>query len=180
MSVRVTVQGSVRVYVPTTLRGLAAAVAAGGLGPAPFQAHAVTDALRAALPGAGEEDWEYAAACAAGQTSVGMLDAQEPARRVVLAVDVPAARPAEGEDDPTLVEVDEVAPMRRVAAVLADSQDAEAAVTAARGALRQGAVDASRALERCLDHELGWWATQEIPVLLEETGVRDLGVARDV
>ena len=171
---------SVRVYVPTTVRGLASAVAAGGLGPAPFLAHAVTDAVRDALPGAGEEDWEYAAASAAGQTSVGMLDAGQPARRVVLAVDVPAARPADGGEDPTLVEVDEVVPMRRVAAVLADSKDAEAAVTAARDAVREGTADASRALERCLDHELGWWATQEIPVLLEETGVRDLGVARDV
>jgi hypothetical protein len=180
MSVRGSVRVSVRVYVPTTLRGLAAAVAAGGLGPAPFHAHAVTDALRAALPGAGEEDWEYAAASAASQTSVGMLDAQEPARRVVLAVDVPAPRPVDGDDDPTLVEVDEVVPMRRVAAVLADSQDAEAAVAAARDAVREGAADAPRALERCLDHELGWWATQEIPVLLEETEVRDLGAARDV
>ena len=180
MSVRVTVQGSVRVYVPTTLRGLAAAVAAGGLGPAPFQAHAVTDALRAALPGAGEEDWEYAAASAAGQTSVGMLDAQEPARRVVLAVDVPVARPADAGDDPTLVEVDEVVPLRRVAAVLADSEDAEGSVAAARDAALHGTADAPRALECCLDHELGWWATQEIPVLLEETGRRDLGAARDV
>jgi hypothetical protein len=176
---------SVRVYVPTTLRGLAAAVAAGGLGPAPFLAHAVTDALQAALPGAGEEDWEYAAASAAAQTSVGMLDADEPARRVVVAVDVPAARPASraapGEDDdPTLVEVDEVVPLRRVAAVLADSEDAEATVATAREAAGRSPADASRALERCLDHELGWWATQEIPVLLEETGLRDLGAAHDV
>jgi uncharacterized protein DUF6912 len=171
---------SVRVYVPTTVHGLAAAVAAGGLGPAPFLAHAVTDALRAALPGAGEEDWEYAAASAAGQSSVGMLDADEPARRVVLAVDVPAARPAGEPDDPTVVQVDEVVPLRRVAAVLADSQDAEATVSAARDAGGHGAAEASRALEKCLDHELGWWAAQEIPVLLEETGSRDLGAAGDV
>jgi hypothetical protein len=155
----------VRVYVPSTMGRLRAIVTGDGVGPAPFVAHAVTDGLRAAYPDGGEEEWEYAASTAAAQSSVTLLHDDEPPRRVVVAVDVPAVRPAPG-DDPTLVEVDEVAPMRLVAAVLADTADAEGDVAAARGAFSSGAADAERRLERCLDHELAWWATQEIGDLL--------------
>jgi hypothetical protein len=59
--------------------------------------------------------------------------------------------------------------MRLVAAVLVDSVDAESDVSAARTALAEGAPDVDRLVDRCHDHELGWWATQEIGVLLEET-----------
>jgi hypothetical protein len=156
-----------RVYVPSTWRRLRAAVEAGGLGQAPLTAHAVTDEVRTGLEDVGEEEWEYAASSAAAQQSVALLDADEPARRVVLAVDVPAARGA-GGDDPTRVEVTEAIPLRWVAAVLADSTDAEATVAAAREAVRRGSSDAERLLDRCLDHELGWWAAQEIGVLLAE------------
>ncbi len=79
-----------------------------------------------------------------------MLHEDEPARRVVIAVDVPSARPA-GTEDPTVVEVDDVVPFRLVGAVLADSADAEGDVAAARDALAAGrgdAEDARRALPR--------------------------------
>lgn len=161
---------SERVYVPTTLSRLRAVVTAGGIGPAPFVGHAVTPEVREALSDVGEEEWEYAASTAAAQSSLGMLHEDEPARRVVIAVDVPAARPA-GTADPTVVEVDEVVPFRLVGAVLADSADAEADVGAARAALIAGGEDAERLADRCLDHELGWWASQEIGDLLAETGV---------
>jgi hypothetical protein len=150
---------------------LRAMVTAGGIGPAPFVAHAVTDAVRAGPGDGGDEEWEYAAASAAAESSVAMLAADEPARRVVLAVDVPSVR-ALDDQDPSLVEVDEVVPMRQVAAVLADSADAEAAVGAARDALAEGSADTERLLERCLEHELGWWAAQEIGVLLEDDTAR--------
>jgi hypothetical protein len=156
-----------RVYVPSTWRRLRAAVELGDLGQAPLTAHAVTDEVRTELADVGEEESEYAASSAAAQQSVALLDADEPARRVVLAVDVPSARGA-GGDDPTLVEVTETVPMRRVAAVLADSADAEATVAAAREAVQRGSTDAERLLGRCLDHELGWWGAQEIGVLLAE------------
>ena len=48
---------TVRVYVPTTMTGLRQLVQADGVGPAPFLAHAVTDAVRNELADAGEEDW---------------------------------------------------------------------------------------------------------------------------
>jgi hypothetical protein len=159
---------TVRVYVPTTLAGLRDVVRSEGVGPAPFLAHAVTDAVRGELADAGEEDWEYAASSAAALASVGLIGEGEPARRVVLAVDVPGVRRVEVED-PTTVEVDTVVPFRWFAAVLADSADAEDTVAAARRAEAAGSPKAPELLERCLDHELGWWATQEISELL---GVR--------
>jgi hypothetical protein len=160
----------VRVYVPSTLGRLRSVVTSDGVGPAPFVAHAVTDALRAALPDGDDEDWEYAASSAAAQSAVGLLHDDEPARRVVLAVDVPGVR-AVDLDDPTVVEVDEVVPYRRIAAVLADGPEAEPDVTAARDALAAGSAEAHTLLERCLDHDLGWWATQEIGDLLGAAGV---------
>ncbi len=162
-----------RVYVPSTLRRLRQVLSDGRIGPGPFLAHAVTAAVREALPDAAEEDWEYAAATAAAQSSVGLLTDDEPARRVVLAVDVPDVRggqhPEDTESaDPTVVEVAEEVPVRRLAAVLADSRDAETLVAAARDAVSRQAPDADRELERCLDLELGWWAAQEADVLLDE------------
>ncbi len=161
---------STRVYVPSTLGRLRGIVTADGIGPAPFVAHAVTDAVRVAYADGGDEEWEYAASTAAAQSSLGMLHDDEPARRVVVAVDVPSARAA-GTVDPTVVEVDDVVPFRRIAAVLADAEDAEADVAAARDALVAGSEDAEELGERCLDHELGWWAAQEIGDLLGETDV---------
>jgi hypothetical protein len=160
----------VRAYVATTGHRLREAVEAGELGPAPLRAHAVTAALRAELANADEEEWEYAACAAAAQASLDLLAAgsgDDPPRRVVVAVDAPRAQ-ATAAEDPTAVRLDEPVPMARVAAVLADSADAAGAVAAARDALRSGAPDAGRLAARCLDHELGWWATQEVDVLLAE------------
>jgi hypothetical protein len=161
---------NVRVYVPSTPHRLRDLVAAGAIRSVPVSAHAVTAAVRAGLPDGGEEDWEYAAASAAAQTSLGMLTDGEPPRRVVLALDVPAPREVGGDDDPTLVELGEQVPLRRLAAVLADSADAEADVAAARDALAARTAEADLLAERCLDHELGWWAVQEVEVLLVESG----------
>jgi hypothetical protein len=158
---------SVRVYVPTTFAGLRAVVQSDGVGPAPFAAHAVTDPVRAELADGGEEEWEYAASTAAAQGSVELLLADDVPRRVVIAVDVASVLRV-GSDDPTLVEVDEVVPMRRVAAVLADDAAAEGDVAAARDASAAGTPDRERLLERCLDHHLAWWAAQEISQLLDQ------------
>lgn len=162
---------TVRVYVPSTSRRLRMVVETGGIGPAPIGAHAVTATVRSDLSDAVEEEWEHAAASAAAQSSVAMLEHDEPARRVVLAVDVPAWRDVEDAADPTLVEVEE-APLRRLAAVLVDSADAEHDVAAARDAVAAGAARTDVLLERCLDHEPGWWAAQEVDELLEDLGGR--------
>ena len=175
---------AVRVYVPSSLRALREILAAEELGPAPFTAHAVTEALRDAYADGGDEEWEYAAASAAGLASVGLLTRDEPARRVVLAVDVSRVSSCASQvdaDDPTAVRVDEAVPFRRIAAVLADAVDAEADVARAREALASAASDANVLLERCLAHELGWWATQEIGALLAEAGIPgELGLGGSV
>jgi Family of unknown function (DUF6912) len=155
-----------RVYVASTPSRLRDAVAAGVVGPVPLSANAVTDAVTAELADASEEEWEYAASSAASLASVGMLRDDEPPRRVVLALDV--RRTGDGaDDDPTVVSIEEELTLDSVAAVLVDTADAESVVAAARDAVSAGDPEADRRLERCLDHELGWWATQEIPTLLD-------------
>ncbi|MFP5253202.1 MAG: DUF6912 family protein [Actinomycetes bacterium] len=157
-----------RVYVPTTWSGLRQVVTADGLGPAPFFGHAVTRGLRAAWPEGDDEELEYAATTAAARTALGLLTEEDPPRRVVLAVDAGTVVEAAGED-PTVVEVGEVVPMRLVAAVLVDTEDAAADVVAARAAWApalEGDTGAEAVVERCLDRDLAWFAVQEVGELL--------------
>lgn len=159
-----------RVFVPTSWSGLRQIVTAGGIGPAPFLAHAVTDGLRTGYPEGTDEEWEYAALTAAARASLGLIPEGDPARRVVVAVDAATVVPAQDED-PTVVEVAEVVPYRRIAAVLvdpADSQDVVAAATARWAEAEAGDADAEQVVDRCLDLDLAWFATQEIGDLLAE------------
>jgi hypothetical protein len=158
-----------RVYVPSTLTRLRDLLVSGGVGPVPVLGHAVTDAVVAADAGAGEEDWEYAAMTAAAQDSLGLLTEDDPQRRVVVVVDAESARAVQPAEH-SLVELDEVVPVRAIAAVHVDDETAATDVTAARavwGDAENGDPVAVAAVERCLDHELGWFAAQEIAVLLE-------------
>jgi hypothetical protein len=161
---------STRVFVPSSWAGLRDLVTSDGIGPAPFLGHAVTPALRTAYPEGGEEELEYAAMTAAARTSLGLLGEGEPARRVVVAVDVGTVLPA-GDDDPTAVEVGEVVHFRNVASVLVDDVDAQADVEAAVAqwsAAESGDPEAEAVVERCLDRDLSWYATQEIGDLLAQ------------
>jgi len=155
----------VRVYVSTTLRRLAEVMASGGIGPAPFLAHAVTDRLRAELSDGGEEEWEYAAMSAAAQASIGLLSGDEMPRRVVIALDAAGVVPLAGAEA-SLVEVGGVVRTTTISAVHVDSEDAEDDVRAAAIAWKD-AEAAGETVERCLDHELGWYAVQEIADLLD-------------
>ena len=173
---------TVRAYVPTTLRQLREARTRGRFGPAPVAAHAVTPALAALGAGASEEELEWAASTAASVDSLRLLvgEGEEDdtyLRRVVAAVDVPAAQPAEAEPGsasssaplsapPSAVVLQEV-PLRRLAALLVDTPDAAPRVRAARRALASGAPEDDPAVERCLDEELGWWAASELDLLLD-------------
>lgn len=154
---------STRVYIASTLPGLRDLLLSGGL-PAPLRAHAVTAAVRSALADGGEEEWEYAVLGAAAQDSVRLLAPDDAARRVVVVAEADTVLPVD-EDTDSEVEVGEAVALRRVVAVHADSEDAAEAVSAARAALASSGPDspeAASALDRCLDHELGWFATQEI------------------
>ena len=160
---------SVRVYVPCTWSQLHDILVAGGVGPVPVPAHAVTGALRTAYPDAGEEEWEYAALTAAAQEAIGLVTDDDPPRRVVVAMDAESMVPVE-EPDPSTVQVDEVVPLRKVAAVHVDSEDAEETVAAAVKAwqaAQDGDDEAVAAVDRCLDHELGWFAPQELDDLFD-------------
>ncbi|WP_320780011.1 DUF6912 family protein [Streptomyces sp. CRN 30] len=170
-----------RVYVPLTLPGLAAAYETGELGEGPFVAYAVTPALREWYLSDDIEELEYAALNRAALASLRLL-AVDPAaarRRVVVAVDVPdgaaVADPDRGLDPVALGEVRVAGsvPLGKAAAVHVDADDAEAdvaAAAAALGAADQGDDDARFTVDGAEDHELLWYATQEIPTLVGPAG----------
>lgn len=154
---------STRVYVPSTIAGLRQLLLSGGVGPVPVRGYAVTDELRSGLPGAGEEELEYVALTAAAQESLGLPVDRDPPRRVVVVAEADSVTPVTGAGG--VVEIDEVLPLRRVVAVHVDAAEADADVTAARAAwaaAQAGDEAAEATVERCLDHEPGWFATQEI------------------
>lgn len=156
---------TVRAYVPTTLSRLRAAREAGRLGPAPVLGHAVTAELEAAGGGADVEELEYIATTAAALDALRLLSEQEPMLRAVAAVDVGAGEVVAGEL--SHVRLPQV-PLSRLAAVLVDSPNAAADVAAARAALADGAGEDDPAVERCRDHDLLWYAAQELGSLLDE------------
>ncbi|WP_081237412.1 DUF6912 family protein, partial [Streptomyces viridosporus] len=102
-------------------------------------------------------------------------DADAPRRRVVVAVDVPdraaTVDPDRGLDPAALGEVRVAGPvpLSEAAAVHLDAVDAEADVAAAARALPAadaGDDDARFTVDGAEDHELLWYATQEIPDLV--------------
>ncbi|MEU7044508.1 DUF6912 family protein [Streptomyces varsoviensis] len=166
-----------RVYVPLTLPGLAAAHKAGEVGPAPLHAYAVTPALREWYVSDDIEELEYAALSRAAQASLRRIaaDPEAPRKRVVVAVDVPdkdaVADPDRGLDQSAVGEVRlaSAVPLSKAAAVHMDADEAEADVTAAAaalGAADHGDDDAQFTVDGAEDHELLWFATQEIPTIV--------------
>ncbi|MYR02743.1 MULTISPECIES: DUF6912 family protein [unclassified Streptomyces] len=162
-----------RVYVPLTLPGLAEAHRTGELGAGPFAGYAVTPALRAWYRSDDVEELEYAALGRAALASLRLLAADEdaPRRRIVVAVDVAdgAVTAASDGAEPGEVTVKVTVPLAKAAAVHADADDAERAVTAAARALAAadgGDEAAQTVVDEAEDHELLWFATQELPNLL--------------
>ncbi|MFE7900564.1 DUF6912 family protein [Streptomyces sp. NPDC057424] len=166
-----------RVYVPLTLPGLAEAYRTGELGAGPFVAYAVTPGLREWYASEDIEELEYAALGRAAQASLRLLAAEPeaPRRRVVIAVDVAdrvvSADPGQGPEAaaPGEVRVAGAVPLGKAASVHVDAADAEADVTTAAEALPAadgGDDDARLAVDAAEDHELLWFATQEIANLV--------------
>ncbi|MFF0625597.1 DUF6912 family protein [Streptomyces sp. NPDC004296] len=166
-----------RVYVPLTLSGLAAAHRSGELGVGPLLAYAVTPALREWYVSDDIEELEYAALNRAAQASLRLLAGhpETPRRRVVVAVDVPdrnaAVDPDLGLDQSALGEVRIAGPvpLSKAAAVHVDAADAVedvAAAAAALGAADLGDDDAQFTVDGAEDHDLMWFGVQEIPQLL--------------
>lgn len=160
-----------RVYLPTTFPALAAAAAAGEIPPG-APAFAVTPALREWYASGDSEELEYAATVDAGRHSLRLLaaDAAAPARRVVIAADVPdEAVTLSPDEHPAAVRLNVAVRMKDVASVLIDDVDAvddiRAAVAAVPGA-DGGDADAAFVVDGAEDHDLHWYATQEIGALL--------------
>ncbi|MCX5437713.1 hypothetical protein OHB53_28330 [Streptomyces sp. NBC_00056] len=170
-----------RVYVPLSLPRLAEAHKAGELGPGPLTAYAVTPALREWYVSDDIEELEYAALNRAAVASLRLIagEPEAPRKRVVIALDVPdgaaVADPDRGLDPGALgeVRIANAVALAKAAAVHVDSTDAEKDVTAAAaalGAADQGDDDAQFVVDGAEDHELLWFATQEIPSLLGQGG----------
>ncbi|MBP2705999.1 hypothetical protein JOL79_19510 [Microbispora sp. RL4-1S] len=170
-----------RVYLPSTLPALARVVAAGELGPAPLTGYAVTPALVEWYASGDTEELEYVALTEAARASLRMLAADRADgttdgtagddRRVVVAVEVPDETVKMGADlaERARVRVHEPIAVSRIAAVHVDDSDAVADVAAAVAALPAadaGDDDARFVVDGAEDHELMWYATQEIPDLL--------------
>ncbi len=151
-----------RVYLPATLPLLRQWVAAGEI-PSATTGFAVTAGLRAWYGDADEEELEYAATARAARASLRLLgDGSEP-RRVVVAVDADAE--VRDHLDEGAVRLTGPVPWHRVQAGLVDDPvvaDVVAAAVAVIDAADLGDLEAEIAVGEAEDHELAWWATQEL------------------
>jgi hypothetical protein len=163
-----------RIYLPATLPLLREVEAAGELGPAPRTAFAVTPALREWYVDDDEEVLEYAAFSQAARAALRLLDADPfaPKRRVVLSADVPDTAVTFHPDlDRAVVRTAKPLPLNALAAIHVDGADAEKDVAAAVGVILAADLDdedAQFAVDTVDDHELEWYAVQELPILLVE------------
>jgi len=165
-----------RVFLPSTLPALAEALRTGQVGspPGPVPGFAVTPSLREAYASGDEEELEYAALTEAARASLRMLaeDPAAPRRRVVLAAEVPAdqVKLDASDHEPARVLIGAAVPMERLASAHVDDAEAVADVRAAAEALPAadaGDEDARFAVDGAEGHELGWYATQELPDLAD-------------
>jgi hypothetical protein len=157
-----------RVYLPSTLPGLATVLRTGKTPVGP--AFAVTPGLREAYASGDQEELEYAALLLAAKASLRLLaaDPAAPSRRVVIAaeVSVQASQSATGAGE---VELTQPVPLTEVVSAHVDDVSAEADIRAAVDSLPAadaGDDDAMFTVDGADGHELGWYATQELPDLV--------------
>jgi hypothetical protein len=170
-----------RIYLPATLSMLFALNDSGEFRPVGGTAFALTPALRESYLEGDDEELSEAAIREAARASLRLLAAEDddrpeegehtrlPARRVVVAADVDdvTARP---DLDFAVVKTSPVIGRSAIASVLIDGADAEDKVTRAVALVDSadlGDEDAELAVGDVEDFDLGWYATQELPFLLE-------------
>jgi hypothetical protein len=163
-----------RVFLPSTLPAVARALQVGQIGSGPLPGFAVTPALREAYAIGDTEELEYAALTEAARASLRLLaaDPAAPPRRVVLAADLPAehVNPDPRDGEPARVSIKQTVALKDLAAAHVDTPDASADVRSAVQALSAadaGDEDARFTVDGAEGHELGWYATQELPYLTE-------------
>ncbi|MFY9806413.1 MAG: hypothetical protein WAK86_04000 [Pseudonocardiaceae bacterium] len=164
-----------RVYIPATMAMLRTLVDSEELVPVAGTAFALTPMLRESYAVGDAEELEYVAMNEAARASLRLLaaeldgDPEAMARRVVVAADVERVRLRPDLDD-AAVTVTGAVPTSAIAAVHVDVAEAEDAVrmaVAVVDAADLGDPDAEFALGEAEDHEMAWYAAQEIPFLLE-------------
>lgn len=161
-----------RVYVPATISMLHRLVADGELTAVAGTAFAVTPALRESYASGNTEELEYAAMADAARASLRLLATDgdsEAMRRVVVCADIDGVRLRPDLDDGAVTLPGPIAGSA-VAAVYVDLPEAADAVRAAADvvdAADLGDPDAEFTLGDADDHELAWYAPQEVPFLLD-------------
>ncbi|QWF82257.1 DUF6912 family protein [Amycolatopsis sp. CA-230715] len=161
-----------RVYLPATIDMLKKATADGRFTPVSGTGFALTPALRESYTSGSTEELEYVALTDAARASLRLLGAEDEGalpRRVVVSVDVDEATPRP-DLDPAVVRLPGAVELDAIAAVHVDTEEAEDAVRAAAAVIDAadlGDEDAEFALGDAEDHELAWYAPQELPFLLE-------------
>jgi hypothetical protein len=168
-----------RVYIPATLPMLQRLVADGSMFPLSGTAFAVTPTLREAYAEGDDDELAEVALREAALGSLRLLAIDEddadgtdpglPLRRAVLVADVETAKARPDLDD-AVVRVSDAVTLDDLVAVYVDTATAESAVRAAMGVIDAadlGDEDAELLVGDAQDHDLAWYATQELPFLLE-------------
>ncbi|BBY48917.1 hypothetical protein MARA_23850 [Mycolicibacterium arabiense] len=163
-----------RVYVPVTLAMLAGLVADHTLHARSGTAFAVTPTLRESYAEGDDDELAEVALREAAMASLRLLAAEGevegfPRRRAVLVADVDevTARP---DLDDAVVRLGGPLALTDVVAAFVDNAGAEAAVAAAVDVVDDadlGDEDAELTVGDAQDHDLAWYAAQELPFLLE-------------
>lgn len=164
----------VRVYIPVTLGMLGQFVADQSLHAVSGTAFAVTPTLRESYAEGDDEELAEVALREAALASLRLLAGQDgaaslPPRRAVLVADVEGATARPDLDD-AVVRLSGPVALADVVAAYVDNADAETAVRLAIDAVDiadLGDEDAELTVGDAQDHDLAWYAPQELPFLLE-------------
>ncbi|WP_344866881.1 DUF6912 family protein [Amycolatopsis ultiminotia] len=160
-----------RIYLPATIAMLRDLEASGEIRARSGTAFALTPALREAYVSGSDEELEYAALLDAARASLRLISAEEKGepRRAVVSADVDNVT-LRADLDAAVVRLDGPVPLSQIAAIHVDAAEAADAVTAAAAVIDAadlGDEDAEFTLGDAEDHELAWYAPQELPFLLE-------------
>lgn len=162
-----------RVYVPATLAMLQQLVADQLLHARSGTAFAVTPTLREAYAQGDDDELAEVALRDAALASLRLLAGEGastmPPRRAVVVAEVADPTPRPDLDD-AVVRLSGPIALADVIAAYVDNADAEAAVLAAIEVVDEadlGDEDAEFVVGDAQDHDLAWYASQELPFLLE-------------
>jgi hypothetical protein len=160
-----------RVYIPATVAMLQQLVADGSLWPINGTAFAVTPTLREAYAEGDDDELAEVALREAALASLRLLaaDPETLRRRAVLAADVDEVK-CRPDLDEAVVRLAAPVAIDHVVAAFVDNSDAEPAVSAAIAVIDAadlGDEDADLVVGDAQDHDLAWYATQELPFLLD-------------